>query len=80
MPDATRKVMNIGPSIVSANLDTMAAGRRESVHLRPREVVELSAEKFASAEIQRLITSHIVVDMTRTEERRLQRDAELKGK
>ena len=81
MPDLVsppkRKVMNISSGMQSVNLDTMKNGKRESAHLRPREVVELSDEQFRSAELQKLVRARFVVDVTAAEERRVRREGEM---
>lgn len=65
MPEPKRKIMSISPRMMSMNLDTTGAnGRRESLHLSPKQVVEVTESQFRSMELQKLLGAKFIVDMT----------------
>jgi hypothetical protein len=59
-----RRVMSVSPRMMTMNLDTTANGRRESLHLAPKQVVEVTESQFRSMELQKLLGAKFLVDMT----------------
>ncbi len=76
---ATREVMNISLGMLHINLDTMnkQTRKRESLHLKPREVGTLTEEQWRSRRIQKLLNARFLVDKTAAHEKRKQREREL---
>jgi len=59
-----RKLMSISPRQISMNLDTIRGGRRESLHMASKQIVEISESQFNSAEVQKLLAAKFIVDIT----------------
>ena len=76
---ATREVMNISLGMLHINLDTMnkKTRKRESLHLKPREVGTLTDEQFRSRRIKKLLDAKFLIDKTAAHEKRKQREKEL---
>jgi hypothetical protein len=66
MPDAEpkRRIMSISPRMISMNLDTTSGGVRESLHIVPKQILEVSESQFGSAEVQKLLAAKFIVDAT----------------
>jgi hypothetical protein len=71
MADTTpkRRIMSISPRMVSMNLDTKASGSRESLHMAPKQIVEITEAQFGSAELQKLLAAKFIVDISATKRR-----------
>lgn len=75
---ATRVIMNISPTCLTVNLDTMSPDRRrESLCVGPREQREVTDEQFRSRELQKLLGAKFFVDVTAAGDRRRKREQEL---
>lgn len=73
-----RKYMNISPTMHSVNLDTCdAKGRRESLIITPRQVVEIYESQARSREFQKLVGAKFIVDVTAAGIKREQRAREM---
>ena len=59
-----RKIMSISPRQISMNLDTYAGETRGSLHMRSKQIVEISEAQFNSAEVQKLLAAKFIVDIT----------------
>ena len=74
----TRQIMNISPTMQTMNLATSnEKGVRESIHMKPRDIRELSLDQFNSPEVQKLLSARLLVSVTAANEKRLQREKEM---
>jgi hypothetical protein len=75
----TKEVMNISLGMLHINLDTMdpKTRKRQSLHLKPREVGAITEEQWRSRRIQKLLKAKFLVDKTAAHEKRKQREQEL---
>lgn len=71
MPEAKRKIMSISPRMMTMNLDTFGpTGQRQSLHLKPKQVMEITESQFQSVELQKLLGAKFIVDVSSATEKR----------
>ncbi len=77
-PEKKRKIMSISPRMMTMNLDTVGPdGQRQSLHLAPKQQVEVTESQFRSTELQKLLGARFIVDVSAAVEKRLNEERRL---